>query len=98
MRPDQALRIIQELAVDTANIAWSRHARERMAERDITDRVALDVLRKGYVKGDVDPGDSAGEWKVKVCREVKGRRQVGVVVVFVRAKRIFVKTVEWEDP
>jgi hypothetical protein len=97
MRPDKALKIIRQLAADSANIAWSQHARERMVSREISDRTAVGVLREGYIKGPVEPGSNPGEWKTKVCKEVKGRREVGVVIVIVRAKRLFVKTVEWED-
>jgi hypothetical protein len=68
-----------------------------MLERGITDRVALDVLRTGYLKGEIEPGKNPGEWKAKICKQVKGRREVGVVTIVLRARRLFVKTVEWED-
>ncbi len=32
-----------------------------------------------------------------MVRAVRGRREVGVVVVTLRNEKIFVKTVEWED-
>ena len=57
----------------------------------------LDVLRHGEIKGDIEPGQRPGEWKVKLIREAKGRREAGVVVLVVRNARLFVKTVEWED-
>jgi len=71
---------------------------DRMLERDITDEVALDVLRNGYLAGEVELGKNPGEWKLKVAKQIKGRRQVGVVVVVIRERRLLVKTVEWEDP
>lgn len=70
---------------------------ERMEERGITTRVALTVLREGVVMGVIEPGRSPGEWKAKVIRNVKGRRDVGVVVLLVRQSHLTVKTVEWED-
>src|SRR5260370_13137448 len=97
MRPSEAQKVVHRLAADTANIAWSPHAREQMVEREIIDRIAVEVLRTGYVKGEIEPGKIPGEWKAKLCKEVKGRREVGVVTLIVRAKRLFVKTVEWED-
>ena len=97
MGPHHARKLIQQLARNTSRIAWSRHALDRMVERDIIDRVVIDVLRTGYVKGEIEPGKGPGEWKAKVCKEVKGRREVGVVTIVMRAKRLFVKTVEWED-
>jgi hypothetical protein len=49
------------------------------------------------LKGEIEPGSNPGEWTAKMCKEVKGRREVGVVTIVMRAKRLFVKTVEWED-
>ena len=68
-----------------------------MRERDISIRVALTVIREGTVMGDIEPGCHPGEWKAKVVRNMKGRRDVGVVVLLVRNDRLIVKTVEWED-
>ena len=83
------------LAADTRKIFWTPHAHERMAERDITDRTAVDVLRTGSPR--IEPGKHSGEWKVKMVKEVKGRREAGVVVLTIRNERLLVKTVEWED-
>jgi hypothetical protein len=96
-KPDQLRNLINRLAADTSNIAWTDHAEERMIERDITDRVAVEVLRTGSPRGPIDPGENPGEWKVKMVKEVKGRREAGVVVLTIRDKRLLVKTVEWED-
>jgi hypothetical protein len=96
-RPEEIRDLIHRLAVDTKNIAWGVHAKERMVERDIDDRVAVDVLRTGSLQGPIDPGNNPGEWKVKMVKEVKGRREVGVVVITIRNARLFVKTAEWED-
>jgi Domain of unknown function (DUF4258) len=97
MRPHQAEKLIRQLAANTSNIRWSAHALERMPERGIPDVVAVEVLRTGFVKGEVEPGSNPGEWKAKMSKEVKGRREVGVVTIIVRSERLFVKTVEWED-
>jgi Domain of unknown function (DUF4258) len=96
-RPEVVRDAIRALAKDTANIQWRKHAQERMAERDITDRMALEVLRKGYVKGDVERGQDADEWVVKLVEQMKGRREVGVVVSVVGGTKLRVITVEWED-
>jgi hypothetical protein len=97
MRPDRALAIVRRLAADTSCIAWSVHALQQMQRRDISDLMAIEVLRGGYIKGEVEPGRSFGEWKLKVVRRIKGRRDAGVAVVIIREARLFVKTVEWED-
>ena len=97
-RPEAIRDRIQRLAADTKNIAWSTHALERMAERDVTDHVAVSVLRAGSPEGPIEPGNKPGEWRVKMVKEVRGRREVGVVVIMIQNRRLFVKTVEWEDP
>lgn len=97
MPPDRALAIVRRLAAETRNIAWSAHARERMLERGITDLMAVEVLRGGVVKGEIEPGRQPEEWKLKLAKTIKGRREVGVVVLILRERRLLVKTVEWED-
>lgn len=96
-RPERISDLIHRLAANSRNIAWSAHALQRMGERDITDLVAVDVLRTGSIQGEIEPGSNPGEWKVKMVKEVKGRRKVGVVVITMRNERLFVKTAEWED-
>lgn len=88
---------IRALAACSDTVRWSRHARERMQERDISLRVAMTVLQLGGIVGDITPGESPGEWKAKVVRKKRGMRDIGVVVVTVREDYLLVKTVEWED-
>jgi hypothetical protein len=89
--------LVHQLAKSTENISWSDHALERMEERDISDVVAVEVLRRGTSEGAIEQGKNVGEWKIKMTMPVKGRREVGVVVLTVRNARLYVKTVEWED-
>jgi hypothetical protein len=97
-RPEVVRELVRKLALNTANIQWRVHAQERMVERDITDEMALDVLRRGDLKEEIKPGDRPGELIVKMVRVIKGRsREVGVVVVVVNNVKLRVITVEWED-
>jgi Domain of unknown function (DUF4258) len=97
-RPEDVRDLVRNLAQNTANIQWRKHAQERMVERDITDEMALDVLRRGDLKGSIEPGKEPDELKVKMVREIKGRgREAGVVCVVVKSLRLRVITVEWED-
>jgi Domain of unknown function (DUF4258) len=96
-RPEVLRDLVHRLASDTAKIKWSRHALERMTERSITDQMTIEVLRFGSLKGDVVPGDNPDELIVKMVRQIKGHREVGVVVVTVKSLHLLVKTVEWED-
>jgi hypothetical protein len=94
--------MVRELAKDSKNVRWrsvhyDTHAEGRMDWRDITDVMMFDVLRTGYLRGEIEPGRNPGEWKGKMCKQMKGRRDVGVVTILVNRQRLFIKTVEWED-
>ena len=91
-----AIRRIREAANAPGQVTFGNHARERMLEREIDDVDALRVLRNGNMKGEPEPAEP-GEWKCKLTMTIKGARDVGVVVIILRSKRLFVKTVEWED-
>lgn len=65
--------------------------------QDITDKMMFEVLRTGYIKGEIVPGQYPGEWKAKMAKQMKGQREVGVVTVVINNHKLFVKTVEWED-
>lgn len=96
-RPEFLLASIRHLARTSDNVGWSDHALDRMDERGITDKQALEVLRKGDIKGRIVNGNKVGEWKVKIVAPVKGSREVGVVTIVIKDRRLLVKTVEWED-
>jgi hypothetical protein len=75
-RPDrsQLERRIRELAQESENVRWrsrsyETHAESRMDWRDITDKMMFEVLRTGYLKGDIEPGKYPGEWKAKMCKK-----------------------------
>jgi len=43
------LRIIREIAEDTARVMFSRHAKDRMKERGFTSRQVYACLRRGVI-------------------------------------------------
>lgn len=88
---------VHRLAADSRNIKLTMHARERMRERDISIRTVFTVLREGSVCGEIEFGNNPGEFKAKLTLNVKGRREVGVVVLTINGDLVVVKTVEWED-
>src|SRR5262245_20763222 len=69
----------------------------RIRWRNITDWMGLQCMRKGYVKGAIEAGKGPDEWVVKLADQMKGQREVGVVVVLAGWTKLHVKTVEWED-
>lgn len=87
---------VRSLANSTGNIQWGDHALDRMEEREIFDADVVRVLREGFCKGEPEQ-TPRGEWKCKMVKNVRGSREVGVIVVMTKAGRLFVKTVEWED-
>ena len=72
-------------------------ALDQMDARGITRLDALRVLRVGDIVGEIEAGKSVGEWKCKIVERRKRARDVGVATIVVRAQRLFIKTVEWED-
>lgn len=60
-----ALRLLREVAADSARVVLLAHARQRMKQRQITLTQVLDVLRKGSL---AEPAalDLYGNWKVTV--------------------------------
>lgn len=96
-RPELLLRYIRNLAADSSNVILSTHAMERMTERDIADVEVFRILKEGTLGSDVER-TSSGEWKLKLVKRLRGNRDAGVVTIILRNKRkLFVKTVEWED-
>jgi hypothetical protein len=87
---------IREIAKEAGSVIVGAHARKRMLEREIDDVDVLRTLRSGHINGEPEPAEP-GEWKCKMVKQVKGAREAGVVVIILRSKRLFVKTVEWED-
>lgn len=96
MRHKQAQDIVHRQAADSANVIISRHAQDRMCERGISDIEVYRILKDGEVEGEPEKTER-GEWKVKVCKRLKGNRDAGVVTVILHDERLFVMTVEWED-
>ena len=85
------------MAKDDEHSVWGVHAFDRSEERDITIRDALTVLRSVYLDDVLEAGLNPGEWKGKMTKAMKGRREIGVVVIVIRNESLFAKTVEWED-
>ncbi|WP_170866036.1 DUF4258 domain-containing protein [Rhizobium sp. NFR03] len=87
---------IHAAAKQSGNVIFGDHALDRMEERGIPDVQVLDILRTGYVASNPERTEH-DEWKCKVSKEIRGRRQAGVLTIILNNGRLFVKTVEWED-
>jgi len=62
-----AIKLVRELAADSANVGLTHHCRERMQERDITLRQILNCLQKGTVT-EGPAIDKYGNWKMDIYR------------------------------
>lgn len=88
---------ILNLARKTANVALTRHAKVRMAEREITMTDIYRVLRHGGVKESPQLTER-GDWKCMMTMPLRGRRTAGVAVALkLSTEKLVVLTVEWED-
>lgn len=88
---------VHELAKVTARVRLSAHAKDRMAEREISMTEIYRVLQRGAVDGDPERTDR-GDWKFKMTLPLRGRRTVGVAVALGQAcEFVTIVTVEWED-
>ena len=91
------LATIRILAANSENVAFGDHALDRMDERGITTLDVLRVLRTGEIVGSIEAGRALGEWKCKVVERRKRAREIGVATVVMKQRKLFIKTVEWED-
>ncbi|MCJ9721136.1 DUF4258 domain-containing protein [Agrobacterium sp. SHOUNA12C] len=96
LTPRVAETRIHMAAADSANVIFGNHVLERMDERGIPDVQVLDILRTGYVNATPERTEN-DEWKCKIVKEIRGRRQAGVVTIILNNGRLFLMTVEWED-
>lgn len=98
LSPAIAQERIRKISEESVNVILSKHAKEeRMVEREILRRDIDRALRHGYVE-EKPTQTEYGEWKCKITLPIKGRRDLGVVVILLNSGKLFVKTVEWEDP
>lgn len=100
LRTDEAERVIQRRAADTANVQFSVHAFDRANEREEQETLntedALDILKSGYIIS--APVKVQNGWKCKVIKNILGNRDAGVVTaILLDSERLRVITVEWED-
>jgi len=72
---------LRALAMQSTNMRMDHpHLRERLALRSITMRQMLEVIRVGEAN-DGPRLDAYGDWRIRLCRKVAGRRVQVVVAV-----------------
>ena len=78
---DELVQKIRALATETTNLRFDHpHVQQRLAERGVTMRQVLTVLRQGNaISGPTL--DEHGDWRIKLKKRVAGRRVQVVVAV-----------------
>ena len=100
-RPADATERLREMAQSPAlSLAYKIHARQREAERGITNSDVLFVLRTGFVTDDAVPASQSGRFKY----EITGRspnsngRDIRLIVIPTHETcTIKLVTLMWED-
>lgn len=88
---------VQELARSTERVRLSRHAKDRMEEREISMTEVYRVLQRGTVT-DSPTRSPRGDWKFKMTFRLRGRRVAGIALALDGGcESVTVVTVEWED-
>ena len=94
LNPASAQRIVRDLAKESARVRLTRHARERMAQRDITLTQLLTCLRSGRI-AEGPARNVRGDWEFRMEGIAAGDR-INVVAALTtdrNGNRIIVITV-----
>jgi hypothetical protein len=96
LTPMMAEKRIHELAEASENIIFGDDALDDMEARSITDIQVLEILLAGFVSAQPETTEH-GDWRCKITKELRGRREAGAVVVILRNSRLFLQRVAWEN-
>lgn len=91
MNDATALKVLREIAQDSAQVIFTHHARQRMRQRKVSPVQVLTCLQRGIVSESVAL-DVHGNWKLTVTHRVAGK-ELDVAVAIDVAKRAIVITV-----
>jgi hypothetical protein len=92
-----AERKIHELSINSNNVILTKHAIERMEERDFSMDDLFDVLRSGYVDEAPEFDNDKKNWVCKIVKRINSVRDAGVVTAIVdRNQNLLIITMEWE--
>lgn len=81
------------------DISWTRHVKERLAERSLMMGDVLHVCRFGYVYEQGEPSTMPGLFKYKIegTSPNSGSRSLRVVVIPSQANHLKLVTIMWVD-
>lgn len=76
---------------------YTRRARERMADRDLSESDVEDVLASGHILDDPRPSAVGPGWQYRVTGPLSGGRLVTVVVEPMADDVLVIITIMWAD-
>lgn len=91
MNDATALKVLREIAQDSAQVIFTKHANQRMRQRKVSPVQVLTCMQRGIVSESVAL-DVHGNWKLTVTHRVAGK-DLDVAVAIDVPKRAIVITV-----
>ena len=91
MNDATALKVLREIAADSARVVFTHHALQRMRQRKVSTAQVLACLQRGIVAEPVAL-DLHGNWKLTVTHRAAGM-ELNVAVAIDLPKRAIVITV-----
>jgi hypothetical protein len=91
MNDATALKVLREIATDSARVILTDHARQRMRQRKVSPVQVLTCLQRGIISEPVAL-DLHGNWKLTVAHRVAGK-DLNVAVAIDVPNRAIVITV-----
>lgn len=100
-KPADATKFLNQLTkADRLNVIWTKHARDRMRDRDLIVSDVLFVLKGGFVYAEPEPSTQVGLYKYQIeSRSPNSNGRTVRVVAIPDAQRCCIKvvTVMWMD-
>ena len=90
--------LINSLAKDAKNIKYTKHARERLGDRDFSIRDVEKVLCNGIIIEEPREGKK-GDWSylIQYWGLERTARDVGCATIILKDNKLLVKTIEYID-
>ena len=89
MNDTTALRILREIAEDSARVIFTKHASQRMRQRKVSPVQVIACLQRGIIREPVAL-DLHGNWKLTVSHRVAGRDLNVAVAIDVPSRAIVI--------
>jgi hypothetical protein len=89
MNDATALRLLREIAQDSARVIFTHHARQRMRQRKMSPIQVLACLQRGIASEPVSL-DLHGNWKLTVSQRIAGKDLNVAVAIDVPSRAIII--------